>query len=374
MPLLLHEHLLCGLLAVGSHLHDVHALGKIGVLHLRTSEVVHLQAVVLAANVHLSVAYEDANTLLSLGAVHVGRLDEARLLVRLAQTRLAAVVDSVLVVVLVELAYVSHDAHVLQHSLDVVLSLVGIIARVDALGYGDGFLPRKQLTRFYVLHQESPCVARHRSAEGAVVYVVVSAARLTRFDAVLHEVYVEDRAVVRHGLVRQHIELHVQFACALVQCGLEVERNVRLLGVGVVDGGKQAVDVGGVHYRRSAYVGVSVAVDHSRRCECARRVRVEEYVCRVFAHLGDRCTVELLGEENVHLLVGDILAAQHELGEVDGLALQSLQLGVAQAHSLSLLLCAAEAEYVVARNLIFRVADVGGVDVPCYKEKGSDAK
>ena len=97
MPLLLHEHLLCGLLAVGSHLHDVHALGKIGVLHLRTSEVVHLQAVVLAANVHLSVAYEDANTLLSLGAVHVGRLDEARLLVRLAQTRLAAVVDSVLV-------------------------------------------------------------------------------------------------------------------------------------------------------------------------------------------------------------------------------------------------------------------------------------
>lgn len=76
----------------------------------------------------------------------------------------------------------------------------------------------------------------------------------------------------------------------------------------------------------------------------------------------------------MHLLVGDILAAQHELGEVDGLALQSLQLGVAQAHSLSLLLCAAEAEYVVARNLTFRVADVGGVDVPCYKEKGSDAK
>ena len=76
----------------------------------------------------------------------------------------------------------------------------------------------------------------------------------------------------------------------------------------------------------------------------------------------------------MHLLVGDILAAQHELGEVDGLALQSLQLGVAQAHSLSLLLGAAEAEYVVARNLIFRVADVGGVDVPCYEEEGSDAK
>ena len=60
-------------------------------------DVLHLQAVVLSSNVHLSVAYEDANALLSLGAVHVGRLDEARLLVRLAQTRLAAVVDSVLV-------------------------------------------------------------------------------------------------------------------------------------------------------------------------------------------------------------------------------------------------------------------------------------
>ena len=77
--------------------YDVHALGKIGVLHLRTSEVVHLQAVVCSADVHLSVAYEDAHALLSLGTVHVGRLDEARLLVRLAQTRLAAVVDSVLV-------------------------------------------------------------------------------------------------------------------------------------------------------------------------------------------------------------------------------------------------------------------------------------
>ena len=42
---------------------------------------------------------------------------------------------------------------------------------------------------------------------------------------------------------------------------------------------------------------------------------------------------------------------------------------MAQAHSLSLLLGAAEAEYVVARNLIFRVADVGGVDVPCYEEE-----